>query len=519
MTKRTGIIGTTNSTVGQFPTWRDDELQAFERDFLMPGVIQGIGTNFAVTQRGAGANMSVDVAAGRALVNITNTNLTPSKTYNVYFDSDAVENVAITAADLSNPRIDIICLKVDVSQNPDSGSGNIATIIAVAGTPSGSPAVPATPANCLKLAHVAVAASAASIVNANVTDSRTYVTINPSTLQDIMRKAAALTAGQTDSPNWLGTVSGTDTITASATPAVASYVAGMRFTFIVAVTNTGPVTININGVGAIAIKRLDGVTALVAGDFIAGQIVMIQYDGTNFQMLTPSGTLPANIVTGTPLPWLTRVAPTGYLLANGSAVSRSTYAALFSAIAPSLGAFTVTIASPAVFTLNSHGLLQGDSIYFTTTGALPTGLSANTLYYVISAGLTTNTFRVSASAPTGVSDGSAVNTTGSQSGVHTVVSCPYGLGDGSTTFNLPDLRGRIPQGDDKMGTIAASRIVDTVPALGITGGQEKAPHTHALSQTGISAGGGGSVVQSNITGSTNINVMSPYINVFWIIKT
>ena len=80
-----------------------------------------------------------------------------------------------------------------------------------------------------------------------------------------------------------------------------------------------------------------------------------------------------------------------------------------------LGTFTVTIASPAVFTKTGHGLVAGDEVYFTTTGALPTGLTASTKYYVISTGLTTDDFRVSAT-----SGGSAVNTSGSQSGTHSV---------------------------------------------------------------------------------------------------
>lgn len=78
---------------------------------------------------------------------------------------------------------------------------------------------------------------------------------------------------------------------------------------------------------------------------------------------------------------------------------------------------TVTIASPAVFTLAAHGFAAGDTVTFSTTGALPTGLTAGTVYYVISTGLTTDTFRVSTS-----SGGSAVNTSGTQSGTHTVYS-------------------------------------------------------------------------------------------------
>ena len=80
-----------------------------------------------------------------------------------------------------------------------------------------------------------------------------------------------------------------------------------------------------------------------------------------------------------------------------------------------LGTFTVTIASPAVFSKTAHGLVAGEEVYFTTTGALPTGLTASTKYYVISAGLTADAFEVSAT-----SGGSAINTSGSQSGTHSV---------------------------------------------------------------------------------------------------
>jgi len=75
---------------------------------------------------------------------------------------------------------------------------------------------------------------------------------------------------------------------------------------------------------------------------------------------------------------------------------------------------TVTIASPAVFTRTSHGLTAGTPIQLVDLSggvALPTGLSLNTTYFVIAAGLTANAFEVSATL-----GGSAINTTGSQSG-------------------------------------------------------------------------------------------------------
>ena len=75
--------------------------------------------------------------------------------------------------------------------------------------------------------------------------------------------------------------------------------------------------------------------------------------------------------------------------------------------------FTATIASPAVITCNGHGLRNGDTVIFTTTGALPTNLTASTQFFVINAAA--NTFQVSATL-----NGAAVNSSGSQSGTHTL---------------------------------------------------------------------------------------------------
>lgn len=73
---------------------------------------------------------------------------------------------------------------------------------------------------------------------------------------------------------------------------------------------------------------------------------------------------------------------------------------------------TITIASPGVVTWTGHTLVANDPVYFKTTGALPTGLTAGTKYYVRNPA--TNTFEVSAT-----SGGASINTSGSQSGTHT----------------------------------------------------------------------------------------------------
>lgn len=76
---------------------------------------------------------------------------------------------------------------------------------------------------------------------------------------------------------------------------------------------------------------------------------------------------------------------------------------------------TITIASPGVVTWNSHGLTANAPVYFGTTGALPTGLTAGTKYFVRNP--TTNTFEVSATA-----GGASINTSGTQSGTHTATT-------------------------------------------------------------------------------------------------
>jgi hypothetical protein len=73
---------------------------------------------------------------------------------------------------------------------------------------------------------------------------------------------------------------------------------------------------------------------------------------------------------------------------------------------------TTSIATPCVVTM-TNDFIAGQPVRFTTTGALPTGLSTTVAYYVIAAGLSASSFRVSTTV-----GGAAVNTSGTQSGVH-----------------------------------------------------------------------------------------------------
>jgi microcystin-dependent protein len=94
--------------------------------------------------------------------------------------------------------------------------------------------------------------------------------------------------------------------------------------------------------------------------------------------------------------------------------------------------------------------------------------------------------------------GQAVSRT-TYSALFTLVSTTYGTGDGSTTFNLPDWRGRVLAGKDDMGGSAASRLTSTyfggtATSLGAVGGSEShtltsaqmPTHTHSVTDPGHS---------------------------------
>lgn len=244
------------------------------------------------------------------------------------------------------------------------------------------------------------------------------------------------------------------------------------------------------------------------------------YVTADYQQFSPPGIIS---------PYSGRSAPTGWLLCDGTAVSRTTYSTLASIILPS-GTVTVTIATPGVFTKTSHGLVVGDIVTFTTTGALPTGLAVNTNYFVITAGLTANEFQVSATRA-----GAAVDTSGTQSGVHTLFISNYGKGDGSTTFNVPDMRGfttfgyKSSDANFDVLNVPNTYVGEKTHQL-ITA--ELAAHAHPLSpgyrpQTGGSTGPAGSsstwagvVTSTDSVGSdTPHNNMPPYVVVNYIIKT
>lgn len=96
---------------------------------------------------------------------------------------------------------------------------------------------------------------------------------------------------------------------------------------------------------------------------------------------------------------------------------------------------TITVGTPGVVSWTGHGLQAGQPVVFSTTGTLPTGLTAGTVYYVSATGLTADAFSVSATA-----GGAAIDTTAAGTGTHTVTAPPAGMTDMFYGMALPGAR-------------------------------------------------------------------------------
>lgn len=140
---------------------------------------------------------------------------------------------------------------------------------------------------------------------------------------------------------------------------------------------------------------------------------------------------------GTIKPWAGMTAPSQYMFTYGQEVSRTTYSALYTAITSSQ---TVSCSSGSA-TLSGVG--NTTNFWVGMTIEIPCVVS----------GVTT----VSAKTASTITMATTANANGSV----TAIFYPWGNGNGTTTFNLPDFRGLIPVGNNIMGGTSSTHISDT----------------------------------------------------------
>jgi len=171
------------------PSWLQNGSHPAENDRLTTQALWAttgiIKSNSLAVTPNSPVGMSVIIASGwAAIVGTTQANMGTYVAYN-----DAATVVAITTANPTNPRIDLVCATVQDAYY--TGAQNNVIFQVVVGTPAPSPVVPALPANSIALAEVDVAAGALSITSGDITDLRVLVTTNIPETGDI----TAVTAG------------------------------------------------------------------------------------------------------------------------------------------------------------------------------------------------------------------------------------------------------------------------------------------------------------------------------------
>jgi microcystin-dependent protein len=159
------------------PSYSAREFRAMFAEMWDEGILEGL----LITQRGAGANMSVDCNIGGAII----TGDDQSRQGNYVVRCTALENKTVMAAPGSNSRLDLVVVEV---LDPDSGgaAGRITQFRVIAGTPAGSPVLPALPPTAIPLAQLGpILTSTTSITTGMITDLRVWAgeRVSPGTLK------------------------------------------------------------------------------------------------------------------------------------------------------------------------------------------------------------------------------------------------------------------------------------------------------------------------------------------------
>lgn len=320
-------------------------------------------------------------------------------------------------------------------------------------------------------------------------------------ITSIVGLTTPLSSAQGGSNSYVGGVStgaANAQIVATVVPANFTMVQGRTVYFVAGFTNNGPTQVNVNGQGLTNVfaQGTGGQAALVGGEIVAGQVMALQHDGTQFQLLNPAP------ISGVPPGTIIDVAfsiPAGYLAANGQVVSRTTFAALFSAI---------TFTTPASTTIGS-GVVTGISNTASLAPGMPLG-GANT---------TCGATIVSVDSVTQVT----ITPTAAASGATTLVFAPWGAGNCSTTFSTPNLQGRMTAGIDGAANITSFSCVNAGTPGALCGSQghvqtaaELAVHAHSINDpahfhngtmrsSGNTPAGGVSPGSNNLVGLNSVN--------------
>lgn len=201
-------------------------------------------------------------------------------------------------------------------------------------------------------------------------------------------------------------------------------------------TNTGAVTLQVDSTTAAPLRAVSG-TDLASGQIVVGSFYIVSFNSATTEYIITGvfalglsdlptiadGSVLSNISGASAKPSANTLADLVAKFPDNSITKQMMAKMAVGSVmgnndgtAPAIsGTATVSIASPAVISWPTTAPAAGTPFYLTTTGALPTGLTAKKLYYTLAPSGTSSNY---AATP----GGAAVNTSGSQSGVHTIVA-------------------------------------------------------------------------------------------------
>lgn len=241
------------------------------------GVIDPYGSSaLAVTQRGAGANFSVDVAAGRAVIPGGDVALQGS----YVVANDATVNVATPSAPGSGTRVHRLVLQIRDKLNNGAYTTYDGILSLLQDTGSGTPA---TPASAISLATISISAGQANVSNSNITDTRawarpaSYLTGTLSVATGVAAADATrtpryrLTAdGYVTLYGWVNATAGGSLTAGTTSPLLTglpSYATPSGIRDCVMATSKGAVDCVINTSGVISWQPLTGTITTFVGDW------------------------------------------------------------------------------------------------------------------------------------------------------------------------------------------------------------------------------------------------------------
>jgi len=363
------------------------------------------------------------------------------------------------------------------------------------------------------------------------TDDTTAVT--PKKLQ---QKLATVLQTQALTAFTTGGIAPAFTLTPS--PAITAYTANQRFQVVFSAAGGATPNLNVSGIGPKNLKQYTAAGTKIAAIIASAQTSDVVYDGVDFVVLDP---LP-NSVSATPGQFdnSTNLATTAFVqgvgfqfsgtfgLSASTTLTASTHAG---ALVVATSTPTINVTLPTASSMPAKSVIKfwsfgaggmtivaagADSILLpaaNTTFSLLTGASVTFAsngvagWYAIDMSATSPVGGIiqvaSLTVPLGYlkANGAAVSRV-SYASLFAAIGTVFGAGDGSTTFNIPDLRGEFVRGFDDGRGVDASRVLGSLQldALQNITGQLNSAYSSGLVGNALGAftvNGTGSVTYGN----------------------